>query len=131
MLPNRRALISGLISVLMGGAALCLPMAAHAGEWTIKSGTSAQDAGKCLTNITLFAEISEGLLEKETPEYGEMASAWLDYIAKGGEDFSNEAIKAMTASATHYDDLSDEEDPEGLMAALVSDMADCLDFLLT
>ncbi len=127
MNPCRSALFAGL----MAGLALCLPAAAQAGDWTIKSGTSAQDAGKCLTNITLFAEISEGLLEKETPEYGEMASAWVDYIAKGGEDFSDEAIKAMTTSATYYDDLSKQAEPDEVMEALVSDMADCLDFLLT
>ena len=129
MLPNRRALISGLISVLMGGAALCLPMAAHAGEWTIKSGTSAENAGKCLTNIMVFAEISKDMLKKETPEYDAMAKAWIDYIELGDEDFVEVAIEAMSDTSSRYDGLTKTEESDGLLAILISDMTGCLDFM--
>jgi hypothetical protein len=130
MLPNRQALVSGLISVLMGGAALCLPMAAHAGDWTIKSGTSAENAGKCLTNIMLFAEISKDMLDKETPEYDAMAKAWIDYIEKGDEDFAEVAVQAMSDTATRYDGLTKTEESDGLLAILISDMTGCLDFMM-
>ncbi len=129
MLPNRQALISGLISVLMGGAALCLPMAAQAGDWTIKSGTSAENAGKCLTNIMVFAEISKDMLKKETPEYDAMAKAWIDYIEMGDEDFVEVAIEAMSDTSTRYDGLTKTEESDGLLAILISDMTGCLDFM--
>ena len=130
MLPNRQALLSGLISVLMGGAALGLPMAAHAGDWTIKSGTSAENAGKCLTNIMLFAEISKDMLDKETPEYDAMAKAWIDYIEMGDEDFTEVAIEAMSDTSTRYEALTKTEDSDGLLAIMISDMTGCLDFMM-
>jgi len=128
MSSRRLYLLCGLISGLIGGLALCLPMAAGAGDWTVKAGTSAQVAGSCLAIVNLMGE-ADGMTGPERPDYREMAWTWVDHIIEGDAAFAEAAMEATEVTVIRYDDLARTGDAEGRMASLRSEMAACLDLM--
>jgi hypothetical protein len=121
-----RPLTAALLATALASG-LAAPQARAADTvWKVKSGTGAVDSGRCLSNILLFSQLSEATLKEKTPEYDNMAKAWVGYIADRDEAFTDVATTEMVATATRYEKI---ETAEKMLAEVVGDLAGCLNYM--
>jgi hypothetical protein len=120
----KKTLIALAAGALLAGG-FSAPVGAAESVFKIKSGTSAQDAGKCLATNLLWTKLSKEVLKKESPENDQITQLWTDYITAGDSAFIETATKSMVDTSGRYSAAA-EKSSDDMLSAVVGDLADCL-----
>jgi len=117
-------------AALIAAAAGALPAQAM----TIKSTATATDAGKCLANAVFFSAMIETIndpeMNKSKPQIDAMGETWMTYIKSRGDAFSGSAMTEMEATAGRYgEQLKANDNMEGLVSTVITDLTACMNFL--